>query len=123
MEATMPEVEAVETAAGRVARGAAFLDAVWPGWARNVDGDRLAMESCTECVLGQVRGDYHVAIDDLGHDGCEDTWAEDYGFRLTDQQRKTVDGSVDPGVRAEGRRRMWDELADLWRAEVRRRAG
>ena len=42
----------------RVARGAALLDEKLPGWWQRVDLDRLDLSKCTDCVLGQLTGDY-----------------------------------------------------------------
>lgn len=50
------------TPAERVARGVALLDRVRPGWAQLVDLDRLDMQECAACVLGQLYGDFD--------DGC-----------------------------------------------------
>lgn len=41
-----------------VAKGAALLDEVMPGWADRIDLDTLAFPSCDHCVLGQLYGHY-----------------------------------------------------------------
>jgi hypothetical protein len=47
-------VTETETVAERVARGAAWLDEVKPGWRGRVDVAELDMTLTTDCVLGQV---------------------------------------------------------------------
>lgn len=43
----------------RVARGAAWLDTVLPGWCRNIDLELLDMEHPWRCIIGQLsEGDY-----------------------------------------------------------------
>lgn len=49
--------------AERVAAGAAWLDANFPGWARQVDLGKLDLANCRRCVLGQLIGDYNDAPD------------------------------------------------------------
>lgn len=44
----------------RVARGAARLDEVRPGWHRNVNVQTLDISSGRNCALGQVFGSYGV---------------------------------------------------------------
>lgn len=59
-------------APARVARGAAWLDEVAPGWERKLDFGKMEMRECSRCVLGQVFSDMvgqllpgskHVALD------------------------------------------------------------
>lgn len=42
----------------RVSAGAKLLDRVEPGWHRRIALDRLAMESCDQCILGQLHGQF-----------------------------------------------------------------
>lgn len=42
----------------RVARGAGFLDSVFPAWWQLVDPLNLDLSSMAMCVLGQVYGDF-----------------------------------------------------------------
>src|SRR5690349_3384032 len=44
--------------ADRVAAGAAFLDEVKPGWHKEIDVERLNLESSCRCVMGQLYGSY-----------------------------------------------------------------
>lgn len=50
----MPEL----TIAERVAAGAEWLDANYPGWADRVDIVLLDIRDCEDCVLGQLAGNY-----------------------------------------------------------------
>lgn len=45
----------------RVARGAAELDRILPGWERKIDLETLELQTGCRCVLGQL------AVDLLGH--------------------------------------------------------
>lgn len=45
----------------RVQAGAAWLDEHETGWVDRIDLDRLSLEHCKRCVLGQVFGDYYDA--------------------------------------------------------------
>jgi hypothetical protein len=87
--------------AERVAAGAALLDERVPGWHDAIDVDRLDIDSPTQCVLGQLYGDYLAGEDALSE--LADSWssAVSYGFVERD-----VDG---------------DELTDAWRALIEQR--
>jgi len=50
----MPEL----TLAERVAAGAEWLDANYPGWVDHVDLVLLDIRDCEDCVLGQLAGNY-----------------------------------------------------------------
>lgn len=50
----MPEL----TIAERVAAGADWLDANWPGWDYDVEPRILDLASDCKCILGQLYGDY-----------------------------------------------------------------
>ncbi|HEX9952625.1 MAG TPA: hypothetical protein VGB53_12710 [Rubricoccaceae bacterium] len=52
----------LDTARLRAARGAAFLDALDPAWARRVDPRRLELADGAACVLGQLHGDYRLGL-------------------------------------------------------------
>jgi hypothetical protein len=87
----------------RVKRGAALLDEKRPGWAREIALDRLAMNSCFNCVLGQVYGSYFAGLDAL-------QVAVGYGS----------EGGFDRDP-DEPYRQTHAALADLWRDEIRAR--
>jgi hypothetical protein len=102
------------TIAERAARGAALLDEIRPGWWRSVAFDQLAMDSCDQCVLGQVFGEYSdglQALDAHANQGSKVrvTIDEDYyGFDLTDVEKL---GDADENA-------AWEDLASAWRSEV-----
>ena len=89
----------------RVARGAELLDRRKPGWAAKINLDRLAMNSCDDCLLGQLYGNYFDGKGRLRISlGC------DLGFDAGGivEQRK-------------GKANEFDALAALWRRQVRSR--
>ena len=89
----------------KVARGAAMLDDRVPWWFTRVQPARLALESCSQCVLGHLYGDYGSGAYVLDLNSEDD--AEAYGF--------TVRG--DPAQQA----LSWPVLTDAWREEIARR--
>ena len=91
----------------RVAAGAALLDAVRPGWAEVVEPADLAMESCADCVLGQLYGHYAKGLESLGLDPFVAV-PSPFGFEIT-------------GSDVEGGGRVfaaYDRLAGFWRDEI-----
>lgn len=52
----------------RVTLGAMRLDGIYPGWAPNVNADRLDMGSANWCVLGQLYEGFFRGIEALGMD-------------------------------------------------------
>lgn len=46
----------------RVRAGATFMDGVAVGWAGKIDGDRLDLSGCNECVLGQSFDDHYTSV-------------------------------------------------------------
>jgi hypothetical protein len=89
-----------------VANEALRLDEVEPGWARRVDGPRLDMGSCADCVLGQVFGWYSSGFLRLAGrgDGRIAAWAYHPGHPLHDATSRA-------------------RLGPLWLAEVAARTG
>ena len=57
-----------DEATARVAKGAAHLDQVRPGWFRQIDVGRLDLQSDCLCVLGQVVGTFRAAPVSLRHE-------------------------------------------------------
>lgn len=51
--------------ARRIGRGAALLDRECPGWEAEVDPASIRVDEGESCVLGQLHGDYHEAIEAL----------------------------------------------------------
>lgn len=49
-----------------IERGATRLDAAAPGWVAAIDIARLDVRSATDCVLGQIFGDYATGKERLG---------------------------------------------------------
>ena len=49
----------------RVIRGVKFLDEHYPGWLQEIDVDRLNLEHYSNCVLGQLYGDFGDGMYDL----------------------------------------------------------
>jgi hypothetical protein len=98
--------------AARVRRGAALLDRVRPGWAREIDRDRLAMESCDRCILGQLWGDYMDGFRELVRplDSRILFSAADHGFTLP-LREQTGPWTMN----------RFAALADAWRDEIRKR--
>lgn len=47
-----------EPASVRVARGVEILDRLCPDWFGRIDRKRFTIRSCTECILGQLYGDF-----------------------------------------------------------------
>jgi hypothetical protein len=43
-----------------------LLDRKYPGWAEKISLDTLAMESCDNCILGQLFGSFREGMDALG---------------------------------------------------------
>jgi len=48
-----------DEARARVARGAAHLDRVRPGWFNEIDEGTLSLDHCGQCIVGQLCGDYY----------------------------------------------------------------
>lgn len=74
----------------RVARGAAELDRILPGWYEKIDLEILDLDSPCKCVLGQlsvdiidVPGSYGGVVMALSHDATatgSKRWARSRGF-------------------------------------------
>lgn len=83
----------------RVARGAALLDRVNPGWWKRIDLERLSLGSCKRCVLGQLYGEY--AIDAFRALGLPDNDAGDeqaehgFTFRWDEGCRRNAELDAD----------------------------
>lgn len=92
--------------AERVARGAALLDEKRPGWAAEIAIDRLAMQECDSCILGQTYGHYLDALEVLGFDRPPTLGASHFGFNILTSDIHHPD---------------WGRLADLWRAAIAER--
>ena len=85
-----------------VRRGMALLDEVCPGWIDMVDLDTLNINSCTDCVLGQLCGDYR---DRYVYPEMANIRTDDYGFSAT-----YLGGAVESG-----------SLTDTWKILIQER--
>lgn len=93
--------------ASRVDAGARLLDEKRPGWHREIAMDVIAMKDCDKCILGQVYGGFEIGLAELFGDA--DGWESediDHGFNAGSIFKMTQE---------------FDSLADLWRAEIRKR--
>jgi hypothetical protein len=98
----------------RVRRGAKLLDRIRPGWWRAIAADRLAMESCHHCILGQLYGGFLAGwLDYIRPFVCrrEIVPPSAYGFTLTVLEQAPLHGPA-----------RFVALADAWRAEIAARA-
>lgn len=96
----------------RVARGAELLDRVRPGWHREITADRLAMDSCNQCILGQIYGDYGRGLKILMRFDLEVfDRSERFGFEADSRE----------GMPAAWWQGTFARLADAWRAAIRSR--
>lgn len=81
------------TARDRAHRGAQFLDRERSDWYWHIDPIRLDLRSPTNCILGQVYGDFLagsiVLVLYTGEAGGED-WLIDHGFQALFSQGKLV---------------------------------
>jgi hypothetical protein len=85
----------------RVPLGAGWLDANFPGWAQRVQMRRLFAGCCRHCILGQLWGEYHLALLALGQ---SDRWAVDMGFNgpTSETVLLTYNWRLEVGRRQEG---------------------
>jgi hypothetical protein len=93
----------------RVARGARFLDQHRPGWHAEIDTARLRMESCAQCILGQLFGDFPRALTLTPQRDPE--WVREHGFDLAipefDSDEHILDG--------------YRRLTEMWIDEIHKR--
>lgn len=106
----------------RVERGARLLDLMRPGWAREIALDRLAMESCDECILGQLYGDYLSGLEVLESKFGDEFYelkrpGPKHGFTLFREEQNWEQEVV--GV--DQVREWFVPLTRAWRAEIRKR--
>lgn len=69
----------------RAARGAALLDELRPGWYRDVDANTFSIVSTTQCIVGQLFGDWTYGTQELNIEGNRDA-CEHFGFELTEDE-------------------------------------
>lgn len=101
----------IDEARQRVAKGAAHLDQVRPGWFRQIDVGTLSLCDECRCIVGQLCGDFnefsHLRALDLDTGNVvelgfnlhpREIFNHETGFPFTDAQRKT----------------RWGYLQDAW---------
>lgn len=69
-----------------IANGMALLDAHSPGWFTRIDLDKLLLNNCKDCVLGQLFGSYAWGQNALsvGYQSPEGVLPRKYGFTMPD---------------------------------------
>lgn len=94
----------------RVDRGMAKLDKVDPDWIANINLKHLNMANASQCVLGQVFGDYHETMssseENQGQMPMSATEAAECGFT----SRVTEDSSYTSGI--------WQALDIVWSYKI-----
>jgi hypothetical protein len=90
-----------------VAAEARRLDDLMPGWANDIEPERLNMRLCADCVLGQLFDHYDAGFDELVATGGN-------GERMLLAFGCCDEFGPDPD---------WDEVQCLWLAEVAARVG
>lgn len=102
----------------RVAKGAAELDRILPGWELKIDLDSLYLSSTCNCVLGQLAVDlspkepdywgpsgFDAAIDQIAPHYDWEQWAMDRGFDI-----EADEGPMD-----------YVDLTEAWKRLIRQR--
>jgi hypothetical protein len=120
----MADAMSLDAVRDRVRLGAGVLDRVRPGWAGEIDLDRLDMSWGDRDVLGQLYGLYSAGLVeiapeeawgddevDLEYDCQPVKWAEAHGFTIQGIERR------------ESEVHQWDCLTDAWKDEIRSRRG
>lgn len=67
--------------------GANFLDSAYPGWFHKIDVHNIDMEHYSNCILGQLYGDYFDGLNCLDED-C--LWAKKHGFDSYGHQQRWI---------------------------------
>lgn len=99
-----------------VKRGAHFMDEHYPNWATAIQLDRLEMNDCAVCVVGQAIGDYSNSIAEMSgtrsYSREANDWAEENGFDVPNAL------SGDYAIQ-----NYYRKLETLWTEQVRERLG
>lgn len=85
-------VNSDDTFEARVARGAAWLDEVQPGWERRIDLSKLELRSACRCVLGQLYGTFSESAFFYRHGDYTYEWSESIPFGFILPLEKDTDG-------------------------------
>lgn len=109
----------IEEARARVARGAAHLDSVRPGWFNQIDVGTLTLHDPCGCIVGQLCGGYYVEYIGLALRTAEEirsgvpSAASLHGFDLTHGEAAPIrecDGLSVEAIRVE----TYKPLQDAW---------
>lgn len=65
-----------------IREGSAWLDIEKPGWAMEIDVASLDLNSCSQCVLGQLFGDYFTIVQNRD----DHLWAVNHGFLVSNER-------------------------------------
>lgn len=97
----------------QITRGTAVLDASsrhGTGWVFHVDTDRLRMEEWSDCVVGQLFGEFHGGVEQLlvasDWTGTQVRFTVDHGFEVSPEVGETLS------------LREYNTLTDEWRAHI-----
>lgn len=113
------------TVAERVARGAAFLDEVAPGWESKVDLGTLRLSNSVDCICGQVWGGkgeagYYFFERTLASEGI--AWLNARGINtLYAATAFGFDIEVTVDRRVSTTEHHWSALQDAWTALIKTR--
>ena len=100
-----------QEARARAKKGAEFMDQVKPGWAYEIK-EKLEMENCHRCILGQLFGEFSDGCEEVGFE-WEDDRIMDLGFDLY------LDDMPDLVVMLEAG--LYDLLTNAWMGEIKER--
>lgn len=96
-----------------VKKGSTWLDEFHPGWAEKIDLDRLDMNNCTSCVIGQAVCNYFDLYTTNTHLNWDyptiEEWAMENGFQAPDEIEDNYE--------------YFHNLETLWTDEVWKRLG
>lgn len=113
------------TAASRVTAGAAYLDTVRPGWHDDVNLDHLDVATATDCVLGQLYGNYPNAplFDGITRPNLlpvrgRGSWMVFDHDALNTYRRQLDERAVPYGFAAEAVSAEYPALNAAWRSEI-----
>jgi hypothetical protein len=105
----------LDNLAACVGRGAALMDRTHPNWFRKIDLPSLDMNSCMDCIVGQMFGSYNDVLKDVEDffPGTFNLQESPAAFGLTTYR--------DPRESMEQTSARFEVLTKLWRAEIERR--
>ena len=98
----------------RVAAGVAFLDERVPGWLDKVNVDDLQIWSGTQCVLGQIYGEYTLGVAWLRLDT---KGAAELGFQAWSHETDFVSFMLDTAQQYAALNREWRRVLGILKTE------